>query len=63
MVAQWKLTTKQQQRFDINLDIKKASGTFLSQSISTFSHHNIFFLFLLCVNFVVASTIHDHKRK
>lgn len=23
MVAQWKLTTKQQQRFDINLDIKK----------------------------------------
>lgn len=63
MVAQWKLTTKQQQRFDTNLDIKKGMRNISIAVNFNFSHHNIFFLFLLCVNFVVASTIHDHKRK
>lgn len=63
MVAQWKLTTKQQQRFDINLDIKKGMRNISIAVNFNFFPSQQFFLFLLCVNFVVASTIHDHKRK
>lgn len=49
MVAQWKLTTKQQQRFDINLDIKKnIRNISIAVNFNFFPSQYFFFIPFVC---------------